>query len=97
MKKLDSTYELCQKIFKSNKEGTKLLKKNLLSKKYGVSRASLRECLKILKSKGVIKSKQKSGTFIEDRKNLNYFDKDILNWSKGTKYDSKCINQFRFL
>ena len=94
MKKLDATYELCQKIFKGNKEGSKLLNENLLSKKYGVSRASLRESLKILKSKGVIKSKQKSGTFIEDRENLNYFDKDILSWSKGTKYESKLRKYF---
>ena len=94
MKKSDANYELCQKIFKGNKEGSKLLNENLLSKKYGVSRASLRESLKILKSKGIIKSKQKSGTFIEFRENLNYFDKDILSWSKGTKYESKLRKYF---
>ena len=94
MKKLDATYKLCQKIFRSNKEGSKLLNENLLSKKYGVSRTSLRESLKILKSKGIIKSKQRSGTFIEYRDNLNYFDKDILSWSKGTQYESKLRKYF---
>ena len=42
---------LCKKIFKGNKQGSKLLNENLLAEKYGVSRASLREALKILKSK----------------------------------------------
>ena len=88
MKKMqtDSTYLLCKKIFTSNSQGEKLLNENLLAKKYGVSRASLREALKILKSKGVIKSKQKTGTVLEEYKNLNFFDKDILSWSKGSKY-----------
>ena len=65
-----STYLLCKKIFTSNKAGSKLLNENLLAKKYGVSRASLREALKILQSKGVIKSKQKIGTILEEYKNL---------------------------
>ena len=82
----DSTYLLCKKIFTNNSQGKKLLNENLLAKKYGVSRASLREALKILKSKGIIKSKQKTGTILEEYKNLNFFDKDILSWSKGSKY-----------
>mgnify|MGYP006107277353 CR=1 FL=1 len=81
-----STYQLCRKIFIGNKQGSKLLNENLLAKKYGVSRASLREALKILQSKGIIKSKQKTGTTLEEYKNLNFFDKDILSWSKGSKY-----------
>jgi len=84
--KNDSTYMLCKKIFTQYKEGSKLLNENLLARKYRVSRSSLRESLKILKSKGVIKGKQKTGTFIASYKNLNYFDKDILNWSEGSKY-----------
>lgn len=82
----DSTYILCKKIFKGNKQGTKLLNENLLAKKYGVSRASLREALKILKSKGIIKSKQRTGTVIEKYEKLNFFDKDILSWLKGSSY-----------
>ena len=74
----DTTYLLCQKIFRTNRQGSKLLNENLLAKKYGVSRASLREALKILKSKGILTSKQKTGTTIEEYKNLNFFDKDIL-------------------
>ena len=85
----DQTYNICKKIFKENKPGTKLLNENLLSKKYGISRASLRESLKILKSKGIIKSKQKSGTLMENHESLNYLDKDILNWSKGNKFEKK--------
>ena len=83
---IDSTYILCKKIFRSNKQGSKLPNENLLAKQYGVSRSSLREALKILKSKGVIKSKQKSGTIIDRYENINFFDKDILSWSQGTLY-----------
>ena len=92
--KNDSTYILCKKIFRGNKEGSKLLNENLLAKKYGVSRSSLREALKILKSKGIINSKQKSGTRIEKYERLNYFDKDILNWSQGTNYASSLRKYF---
>ena len=82
----DATYILCRKIFRSNKQGSKLPNENLLAKKYGVSRSSLREALKILQSKGVIKSKQRSGTLIDKYENINFFDKDILSWSQGTAY-----------
>ena len=83
---VDSTYILCRKIFRSNEQGSKLPNENLLAKQYGVSRSSLREALKILKSKGVIKSKQKLGTVIDKYENINFFDKDILSWSQGTSY-----------
>ena len=83
---IDTTYNLCKKIFRSNKQGTKLPNENLLAKQYGVSRSALREALKILKSKGVIKSKQRSGTVIDKYENINFFDKDILSWSQGTSY-----------
>ena len=83
---LDSTYILCRKIFRSNEQGSKLPNENLLAKQYGVSRSSLREALKILKSKGVIKSKQRLGTVIDKYENINFFDKDILSWSQGTSY-----------
>jgi len=83
---IDSTYILCRKIFRSNEQGSKLPNENLLAKQYGVSRSSLREALKILKSKGVIKSKQRLGTVIDKYENINFFDKDILSWSQGTSY-----------
>ena len=83
---IDSTYILCKKIFRSNEQGSKLPNENLLAKQYGVSRSSLREALKILKSKGVIKSKQRLGTVIDKYENINFFDKDILSWSQGTSY-----------
>ena len=83
---VDSTYILCRKIFRSNQQGSKLPNGNLLAKQYGVSRSSLREALKILKSKGVIKSKQRLGTVINKYENINFFDKDILSWSQGTSY-----------
>ncbi len=91
---IDSTYILCKKIFRSNKQGAKLPNENLLAKEYGVSRSSLREALKILKSKGVIKSKQKSGTIIDKYENINFFDKDILSWSQGTTYSKKSRKYF---
>ena len=92
--KKDSTYILCKKIFTQYKEGSKLLNENLLEKKYKVSRSSIREALKILKSKGVVKGKQKIGTYIASYKNLNYFDKDILNWSEGSSYSHEIRKHF---
>ena len=37
-------------------------------------------------SKGIIKSKPRTGTIVEKYENLNFFDSDILAWSKGSKY-----------
>ena len=91
---LDTTYLLCKKIFNSHKHGTKLPNENLLAKKYGISRSSLREALKILKSKGIIKSKQKSGTIIDKFENMNFFDKDILSWIQGTSYSNNFRKHF---
>tara|TARA_B100000131_G_scaffold318913_1_gene363745 strand:- start:269 stop:943 length:675 start_codon:yes stop_codon:yes gene_type:complete len=91
---IDTTYNLCKKIFRSNKQGTKLPNENLLAKQYGVSRSALREALKILKSKGVIKSKQRSGTVIDRYENINFFDKDILSWSQGTSYVKNARKHF---
>ena len=90
----DSTYLLCKKIFRGNKQGVKLPNENLLAIKYGVSRSKLREALKILKSKNVISSKQKTGTLVEKYENLNFFDRDILSWSKGSKYANNLRKYF---
>ena len=64
----------------------KLPNENILSKTHGVSRSSLRESLKVLQSKAIISSKQKTGTEINEISNWNFFDRDILTWTQNSKY-----------
>ncbi|PRX09522.1 UNVERIFIED_ORG: GntR family transcriptional regulator [Martelella mediterranea] len=47
---------------------------------YGVSRATLREVAKILASKGLIVIHKHRGLFIQERRDWNYLDTDVLNW-----------------
>nr|WP_272214557.1 FCD domain-containing protein [Marinicella sp. W31]MDC2880180.1 FCD domain-containing protein [Marinicella sp. W31] len=47
---------------------------------YGVSRATLREVAKILASKGLIVIQKHRGLFIQERRDWNYLDTDVLNW-----------------
>jgi len=101
-KKILNTYHLTFKIFKTiinkrypNKSKVlKLSNEKNLAQKYEVSRASLRESLKILQSKGVILSKQKTGIEIEEISNWNFFDRDILNWTQSSKYSIDIAKYF---
>jgi len=72
----------------------KLPNENILSKTHGVSRSSLRESLKVLQSKGIISSKQKTGTEINEISNWNFFDRDILTWTQNSKYSLDIAKYF---
>ena len=51
-----------------------------LSNYYSVSRNSIREALKTLSSKGLLCSKQKSGTKITPRSDWNFLDPQLYEW-----------------
>lgn len=55
-----------------------------LQQRYGVSRTVLREALKTLAAKGLIRPKAKIGTRVVPRDGWNLFDPDILQWHADT-------------
>jgi DNA-binding FadR family transcriptional regulator len=47
---------------------------------YGASRTTVREAIKTLNAKGLLKSRTKIGSRVEPRENWNILDRDVLGW-----------------
>lgn len=60
--------------------GERLPKEETLSRQLGVSRTALREGMKILAAKGLIESRQKTGTRVRAMADWNQLDADVLAW-----------------
>ncbi len=60
--------------------GSPLPRENDLCEIYGVSRTVIRESLKILESKGLVRGKPRIGTTVCDRDDWNILDQDVLEW-----------------
>jgi len=52
----------------------------VLAQSMAISRTALRESLKVLASKGLIETRQKTGTRVRDRRYWNQLDADVLAW-----------------
>jgi len=62
------------------KPGELLPREETLAQRMAVSRTALREALKVLGSKGLIETKQKTGSRVRDTRYWNQLDADILAW-----------------
>lgn len=60
--------------------GSTLPRENDLCTIYGVSRTVIRESLKVLESKGLVRGKPRIGTTVCDRDDWNILDQDVLEW-----------------
>ncbi|MBD1577935.1 FadR family transcriptional regulator [Vibrio sp. S11_S32] len=74
--------------------GSKLPNELELCKDFGVSRTALRESIKLLSSKGLISSKPKVGTFVQDRKHWHFLDPQLLEWIKDCEDPETFLQQF---
>jgi GntR family transcriptional regulator, galactonate operon transcriptional repressor len=61
-------------------EGAVLPRESELSSRYGVSRQAIREALKVLAAKGLVKSRRRAGTYVTPRTDWNLLDPDVLAW-----------------
>lgn len=61
-------------------EGAVLPRESALSVRYDVSRQAVREALKVLAAKGLVKSRRRAGTYVAPRSEWNLLDPDVLAW-----------------
>ena len=60
--------------------GTRLPREQDLCARFGVSRTVIRETLKVLESKGLLRGKPRVGTFVRAKTEWNLLDPDLLAW-----------------
>ena len=60
--------------------GSGLPREEVLAERLQVSRTALREAMKVLVAKGLIKSRQRTGARVRDEVNWNQLDADVLGW-----------------
>lgn len=69
--------DICSERYPS---GSTLPRENDLCTMYGVSRTVIRESLKVLESKGLVRGKPRIGTSVCDKDDWNILDQDVLEW-----------------
>jgi DNA-binding FadR family transcriptional regulator len=75
------TASIAQDIFADRyPAGSALPRENDLCDLYGVSRTVIRESLKVLESKGMLRGKPRIGTTVCDKDEWNILDGDVLDW-----------------
>jgi DNA-binding FadR family transcriptional regulator len=75
------TAAIAQDIFSDRyPAGSPLPRENDLCDLYGVSRTVIRESLKVLESKGMVRGKPRIGTTVCDKDEWNILDADVLDW-----------------
>lgn len=75
------TAAIAQDIFSDRyPAGSPLPRENDLCEIHGVSRTVIRESLKILESKGMVRGKPRIGTTVCDKDEWNILDGDVLEW-----------------
>jgi len=61
-------------------EGDALPRESELQERFGAGRQTVREAIKILAAKGMVRARKRAGTFVQPRSNWNLLDADVLDW-----------------
>lgn len=64
-----------------------------LSARMGIGRPAVREAIKILAGKGLVFSRQKSGTRVRPRQDWNFLDADVLTWQLQSGPTAKMVRE----
>lgn len=62
------------------KPGEVLVREELMAQQMAISRTALRESMRVLASKGLIETRQKTGTRVREPRYWSHLDPDILAW-----------------
>jgi DNA-binding FadR family transcriptional regulator len=65
-----------------------------LSKQFGVSRSVLREAVKMLTAKGLLKARPRQGTWVQREEHWNLLDPDVLRWMLERKFSLRLLIEF---
>lgn len=65
-----------------------------LCKQYGVSRPVLREAVKMLTAKGLLKARPRQGTSVQPEDQWNLLDPDVLRWMLERKFTIELMVEF---
>lgn len=75
-------------------QGSKIPNEMALCEQFGISRTALREAVKLLSSKGLLRSKPKIGTTVIEKTNWNFLDPQLLEWMDGLENSKVFYQQF---
>ena len=62
-----------------------------LCAEFGVSRTAMREAIKMLAAKGLVVSRQRAGTRVQDAASWNRLDTDVLTWMSAVEPDPEFV------
>jgi len=65
-----------------------------LCEQFGVSRSVLREAVKMLTSKGLLRARPRQGTWVQDEQSWNLLDPDVLRWLLDRKFSIELLSEF---
>ncbi len=65
-----------------------------LCEQYGVSRSVLREAVKMLTSKGLLRARPRQGTWVQPEETWNLLDPDVLRWHLERKFSINLLSEF---
>ena len=65
-----------------------------LCKQYGVSRSVLREAVKLLTAKGLLGSRPRQGTWVQEKERWNRLDPDVLRWILEQNFSFSLLIEF---
>ena len=83
---------LGQRILSSHyPPGSTLPTEAQLCAEFGVSRTAMREAIKMLAAKGLVVSRQRAGTRIQETANWNRLDQDVLAWMSAAEPDPEFV------
>lgn len=65
-----------------------------LCEQFGISRTALREAVKLLTSKGLLESRPKIGTRVNERSSWNFLDAQLIEWMDGLMETKEFCEKF---
>ncbi|MGN7804642.1 MULTISPECIES: FadR/GntR family transcriptional regulator [unclassified Sinorhizobium] len=81
--------DICADVFPV---GSYLPRENDLCERYGVSRTVIRETLKVLESKGMVRGRSRVGTVVCNKDEWNILDSQVLEWIGERIFEFDLLN-----